>query len=259
MLDLRCLTCAPLTHFFNNKESFLEFEIEIVIILGMVLLIFILGIISLFSPINTLIQKIIAVGAVLIFACLNKDIFALVRKKLSNIKTSFFSSGILFVLFILAVLYSVGGNVLINSGLYHLQAIRWIETYPAVPGLANLHSRFGFNSNWLLLEALFGFSNIGHPLYHLPELAISLVFISYVIEKSNKLKKSASTTNLIFFGFLLYGVFLLFRQYGGFEISSPGTDLPSMLLTWFIFLIALDIFTTQNWAAFSVLVVFSIF
>ncbi len=34
-----------------------------------------------------------------------------------------------------------------DTGLYHLQVVRWNETYPAVPGLANLHLRFGYNNS----------------------------------------------------------------------------------------------------------------
>ncbi|MFO1523161.1 MAG: hypothetical protein U1F77_01485 [Kiritimatiellia bacterium] len=41
-----------------------------------------------------------------------------------------------------------------DTMLYHLSAVRWINAFPAVPGLANLHIRLGTNSAWLLLSAL---------------------------------------------------------------------------------------------------------
>jgi hypothetical protein len=37
----------------------------------------------------------------------------------------------------------------------HLPLIRWIAEAGSVPGLANLHGRFGFNSTWLTSAALF--------------------------------------------------------------------------------------------------------
>jgi hypothetical protein len=48
-------------------------------------------------------------------------------------------------------------SVMLNydAGLYHLPFIRWIAEAGSVPGLANLHSRFGFNSTWLTSAALF--------------------------------------------------------------------------------------------------------
>lgn len=41
-----------------------------------------------------------------------------------------------------------------DTGIYHLNAVRWINTYPAVPGLAHLHDRFGFNSSALVYAAV---------------------------------------------------------------------------------------------------------
>ena len=42
-----------------------------------------------------------------------------------------------------------------DTNLYHAQAIRWIEQYGIVPGLANLQSRFGYNSAEFALNALY--------------------------------------------------------------------------------------------------------
>jgi hypothetical protein len=43
-----------------------------------------------------------------------------------------------------------------DTGLYGAPAVRWIQTYAAVPGLANLHGRFGFNSSVFLCIAALG-------------------------------------------------------------------------------------------------------
>jgi hypothetical protein len=43
-----------------------------------------------------------------------------------------------------------------DSELYHLLAVRWAWEYGAVPGLANLHGRLGFNSSLSALAALLG-------------------------------------------------------------------------------------------------------
>ncbi len=40
-----------------------------------------------------------------------------------------------------------------DTGLYGASAVRWISTYPTVPGLANLHGRLGFNSSAFLCLA----------------------------------------------------------------------------------------------------------
>lgn len=41
-----------------------------------------------------------------------------------------------------------------DTALYHWNLVRWANEYPAVPGLANLHNRFGFNSSYLLWSAM---------------------------------------------------------------------------------------------------------
>lgn len=71
---------------------------------------------------------------------------------------------------------------------YHYQNIHWNEEYPAVYGLGNLEDRFGFNSSYLLLSAVFTFRFIfGEPIYGV--LSVSFVWfvcwIIYELVKSN--------------------------------------------------------------------------
>lgn len=51
---------------------------------------------------------------------------------------------------------ALGDVVNYDTGLYHLQAVQWAASYPLVTGLANLHSRFGFNSSFFGWAAMFG-------------------------------------------------------------------------------------------------------
>lgn len=64
----------------------------------------------------------------------------------------------LFVVIVLAALWlanaSLGPPRNGDSGLYHLGAVRWAAAFPDVPGLANLHGRFGFTSSYTLWVAL---------------------------------------------------------------------------------------------------------
>ncbi len=49
-----------------------------------------------------------------------------------------------------------------DTGLYYLNAIQWARDFPVVPGLANLHSRLGFNQSLFLFVAfLTKVSNLG--------------------------------------------------------------------------------------------------
>jgi hypothetical protein len=44
-----------------------------------------------------------------------------------------------------------------DTYLYHMSSIQWIEQYRAVPGLANVQERLGFNSSIFVLSAGFSF------------------------------------------------------------------------------------------------------
>ncbi|MBV9876785.1 MAG: hypothetical protein JO025_18790 [Verrucomicrobia bacterium] len=49
-----------------------------------------------------------------------------------------------------------------DTGLYYLNSIRWAQHYPAIPGLANLHARLGYNqSTFLLVAFLSRMANLG--------------------------------------------------------------------------------------------------
>ena len=82
--------------------------------------------------------------------------------------------GALVLLTVLEISTHTPGNP--DTGLYHAQTIRWIETFPAVPGLGNLHSRLAYNSSWLTLNALFSFAFLGGQSYHpLPGLIVLVI------------------------------------------------------------------------------------
>ena len=48
-----------------------------------------------------------------------------------------------------------------DSGLYYFQTLRWIRSFSIVPGLGNLHGRFGFNLGIFLIAAVVDQDGIG--------------------------------------------------------------------------------------------------
>jgi hypothetical protein len=117
-----------------------------------------------------------------------------------------------------------------DTNLYHAQAIRWIETYPAVPGLGNLHGRLAYNSAWMVVNALFSFAFLGGQSFHLMSavlfLLAVLVFWQGFVDLAAGRFAAASLLKALFLPLAFY---LL-----GSETSSPGTDLPVSLLLWLI-------------------------
>jgi hypothetical protein len=117
-----------------------------------------------------------------------------------------------------------------DSGIYHAQTIRWAETYPAVPGLGNIHGRLAFNSSWLVVQALVSFTFLGLRSFHmLPAIISMLVLLDWLRGPVGWLRGDASPVNILK-TFLIPVFFYVLPS----EVSSPGTDLPVVLLVWFL-------------------------
>lgn len=65
-----------------------------------------------------------------------------------------------------------------DSGLYHFSAMRWINSFPVVPGLGNLHGRLAFNQSFLTYAAALNF----YPFFgHGRSIANSSLFVFAVL------------------------------------------------------------------------------
>ncbi|MGA7604277.1 MAG: hypothetical protein WCA79_00010, partial [Anaerolineales bacterium] len=123
-----------------------------------------------------------------------------------------------------------------DTALYHAQAIHWIESYRAVPGLVNIHNRLAYNSSWLVLVASLSFAFLGLRSFHLTNSMITLATMFYFGEGFQGLiQKQVTISNVV--KVILF--FLPLYLYAS-DLSSPGTDLPPALLTWAITVLILE-------------------
>lgn len=123
-----------------------------------------------------------------------------------------------------------------DTGLYHAQAIRWIESYRAVPGLGNFHHRFAYNSSWLVLNALFSLTFLGGQSFHLiPAMLVLLVLFELLSGLAAWWNGQLHVSNIL--RTLLIPIFFYTQAS---EISSPGTDLPGTLFLWMIIVFGLE-------------------
>jgi len=115
-----------------------------------------------------------------------------------------------------------------GTGLYHAQAIRWLEEFGIVTGLGNLHGRLAFSVAWFLPSALFGLSFAGLRSFHVLNGALLLLFFAFAIggleawRAGERRPSSAVGVGLAFAGLILCGSWL----------SSPTTDIPAAVLVW---------------------------
>lgn len=118
---------------------------------------------------------------------------------------------------------------LMDTYLYHNQAIQWLERYGIVKGLGNLHCRFAYNSAFLPLQALFSFRGItGQSLHSLNGFYCTFMLIYCCITHGLITHRQIGLSDhlrLALTGYICYA---------GPYISSPGTDTLALVLFLYI-------------------------
>lgn len=115
-----------------------------------------------------------------------------------------------------------------DSIFYHYQNIRWIEEYSVVPGLGNLDDRYGFNSNYMLLSAVFSFRYFfGEGLYTLHILFILILGLWVIWQLFSTGDKWQSLVLLV--------AFALFFFFSLRSLFDTSTDLlPNMIIFYLV-------------------------
>ena len=109
-----------------------------------------------------------------------------------------------------------------DTGLYHSQAIQWIEEYGVVKGLGNLHHRFAYNSALMCLQALFSMRFLFGQQLHCVSGFMLIVFMSYAIGSMKFIKyKKLYVSDFVRLSFFVYFTMDV-------SFSSGGSDLISL-------------------------------
>lgn len=208
---------------------------------------------SLFLPTNIiLLILLLLISLLLVFkkAVAYKSYFLDLFEQLKHGKLLLLSL-ILISLFIVLLYASVTPRIY-DTYLYHFNSIQWNEMYRVVPGLANFHDRFGFNSSIFTLSACFSFSAIYNQHLFIVNSLMFFVFVVWIFKKM-VFKKG------IIGAFLLIYIFYFFQQYG-YDISSPGTDLlPNLIVGYILISLLVDGYPIkQKYLVFIVLPLFCI-
>ncbi|MCX7755376.1 MAG: hypothetical protein N2117_09040 [Anaerolineales bacterium] len=208
---------------------FRKLPFALTVLSGLVILTVLAQLVSLFMPMTAWLHLLLIAGALLLLAVrrIPRSILPGVLPCWPGVLAGV--GGLVWVLTFLIVLENathLPSNP--DTNLYHAQAIRWMETYPAVPGLGNLHGRLAFNSAWFVTNALFGMAFLGQGSFPLAAGLLALIALSFFWQgMMTLLAGQVSVSNLLKTGFLP----LTFYALGG-ELSSPGADLPVSLLVW---------------------------
>lgn len=111
-----------------------------------------------------------------------------------------------------------------DSGLYHLQSVRWLTTYPLVPGLGNLHGRLAFNSSYFLYVGMLDVGPWASRSYHVANGLLLMAVCAQSILSAVQLIAHHERRSLAkLFSVLVFGPAIMLAATGQ-SISSPAPD-----------------------------------
>lgn len=146
----------------------------------------------------------------------------------SNIACRHYLLTLLINLFALVwCLRSMGLSNNFDSGLYHFGSIRWMNEYPIVPGLGNLHWRLALNQSYfgfLAFTNIFPFWNKGY--------AVGGLFLTYLTTLT---LFKLSLTQQPAWRWIVGGLFFIFLGYLAGTLSNPSPDTAVGLLEIVVF------------------------
>lgn len=212
--------------FIEKKQNYQIKSPVAVIAIGLVMMTVYSQIFSIFYKVGMIANLLLLVMAIFICMATRVRMIQFIQeiKKMSRIRKL-----VECFLILLFAYFTSKGTMHYDSDLYHAQSIRWIEEYGVVPGLANLHNRFGYNSASFALSALFSMKWLLGTSVHAISgyFALLLGITTLDIAKSFPKKKFAisdyARIAAIFYLTLICD-----------EIVSPASDYPIMCSIFYI-------------------------
>lgn len=206
----------------KNVDTTLEFSI----ILGIGVLAIYSETFSLFLGVGLLANLLMLVVDIFVIAKWREVLVNRIKNLISEKRNVWYVIIIIFFVYIsMTYMFEV---VTYDTGLYHSQAVQWIEEYGVVPGLGNLHHRFAYNSAIMCLQALFSMKFLFGQQMHCVNGFMFILFTSYAVTSMKFVKNK----RIYISDFLRAAFFIYYNMDTSF--SSLGSDLISLCLVIYI-------------------------
>ncbi len=204
----------------------------ILCLLGLVPVLIICQILSIFVPLGSWFLQILFLLPALVFFLRKSGL-----DYIKALKNDFvFKNPVLFLIaaicIILLLLMSSWKIIHPDTLGYHAQIIQWIEKYKAIPGLVHLHPRFGFQSAWFAANALFSFNFLNINAVTILNTIVLAWFVFFIIYK---IDESLHFSRKYLQGIVLLLLFsLCFWSYTQIRLTatSASPDFISALFIW---------------------------
>ena len=236
IITLSCLWSGILFYkFFHQKNE--SRPIIYYLITGLILLTSLTQIIVLFFPINVY-TKFGLLGLLILLSIINRK-----NTKFFIPKIKVSASLVLFSIFWAVILLTNAGPTMMDdTESYHIQSIKWIQEYGSVPGIVNLHERFGFNSSWFSSVALFSFSSKTTGGFTVMNSVISLWLCYWFIEKFNQFQKE----NNLQAAFAIHLVFIVCLLFWALIKGNATTTNYDYITTSIVLLLFTEVFISEK-------------
>jgi len=217
---------------FLYKENFKIENIDF--FYGFVFLIFLSILLNFFFPLKYFTIPTIIIGVIIFLTGLKKKFF----------KINFFYYFLIIFLITLVSFYSADN---IDSPMYHLQIIKWLNLHKISFGLANLEIRFGFNSSW---HSFIGLLNLNYEKFS-SKYYLSAIIFSFLLYETIKYKKKYNYSDIFLFLIIFYVFIFSYLHpynYGVVlnHLGNPERDIVSMLLYFCTLYFFIKIFEKSN-------------
>ena len=237
-----CLWSGCLFYKLISKEN-AKRPIIFYLLSGLILLTILAQIIVLFFPLGAITQ--LAVATILIASVAFKwtDCKNLFKKIFVEFSTWSTPSLILFLLpWVIILLINAGPTMMDDTESYHIQSIKWIQEYGSVPGLVNLHERFGFNSSWFSSVALFSFSSKTTGGFTVLNSVLSMWLCYWFISKCNQYRKE----NNVQAAFAVFIIFITCLLIWPLIRGNAATTNYDFITTVFVLILFSEVFYSEK-------------
>jgi hypothetical protein len=168
------------------------------LLFGIISLTTLVSFISLIAPITQLTHFCI-LGFLLVYAYYDKKhVSDTIKALILDVKTNPYLFILGCICLFPAILIASGPVSYHDTGMYHAQAVKWINEYGTVYGLANLHYRLAFNSSWFYFAAFFDILSFDGRTAHIINLVpYTLVLLICFSGFYNLFKKNISVSQIL--------------------------------------------------------------
>lgn len=224
--------------FFKYITKSLTPSFTYVSMTGLMLIALLGQIISIFYPTNFQ-DTLFSIPILLIICITDKNYREEIKSIFANIRNAsplLLTAGT--ILYLLFLLLSAGPVIMDDSESYHIQAVKWIQEYGSVPGLANLHLRYGFHSSWFNIIAFFSPGG-NQNFFSSSNSFIGILLTIHLIIFFQK-KKTENNTSLALASILLILLLLLFWPFLRANMQNSNYDYIFTVCTVFLFMAAVN-------------------